>query len=151
MQKHQEVWGSKDVSSDLIKHSKSFRFKTKITRSTSAVGNGKNVEIAVPLKSLSNFWKTLEIPLINCLLIYLLLTWLAICAITNSTNPGTFIITKSKLYVPVVTLSPEDNTQLLGQLESGFKRIIIWSKYRSDVIVNRLFVLLFENNTGRTE
>ena len=41
-----------------------------------------------------------------------------------------FEITDTKLYVPVVTLSKEDNIKLLEQLKPGFKRTIKWNKYR---------------------
>ena len=84
-----------------------------------------------PLKYLSNFWRTLEIPLINCE-VNLILTWSANCVIvySNVANQGaTFAITETKLYVPVVTLSTQENVTLLQQLKSGFKRIINWNKY----------------------
>ena len=83
----------------------------------------KNIEIMVPLKYISNFWRTLEIPLINCE-INLILTWSTNCVIvsTNVTNQNaTFEITDTKLYVPVVTLSTQDNSKLLQQLKSDFK------------------------------
>ena len=129
----------------------------------------KNVEIMVPLKYLSNFWRTLEMPLINCE-ISLLLTWSASCVIvsTNVANQNvTFAITDAKLYVPVVTLSQKDNEKLLEQLQPGFKRVITWNKYLSkpELLsqnpnlnhliepsfqgINRLFVLAFENDTQR--
>ena len=85
----------------------------------------------VPLKYLSNFWRTLEIPLINCE-INLILAWSANCVIvsTNVANQNaTFAITDTKLYVPVVTLLTQDNVKLLQQLKSGFKRVINWNKY----------------------
>ena len=50
----------------------------------------------------------------------------------NSTGEGRFTITDTKLYVPVVTLSTQDNTKLLQQLKSGFKRTINWNKHQSD-------------------
>ena len=65
--------------------SESFKSKVKITGKTPADGNTKNVEIIVPLKYLSNFWKTLELPLISCE-VNLLLTWSRYCVITNSTG-----------------------------------------------------------------
>ena len=74
----------------------------------------------MPLKYLSNFWKTLEIPLINCE-INLILTWLEQCVISESHWQATF---DRKLYVPVVTLSTQDNVKLLQQFKSGFKPII---------------------------
>ena len=63
----------------------------------------KKIEIMVPLKYLSNFGRTLEMPLINCE-VNLTLTWLTTCFITNSTGAETFKITDTKLYVPVITL-----------------------------------------------
>ena len=105
-------------------------------------------------------------PLINCE-VNLELTWPKDCLITNCTGEGKFQITETKLYVPVVTLSIQDNTKLLQQLKSGFKRIISWNNYESNVKtfaqngylnylinpsfqgVNRLFVLSFENENDR--
>ena len=77
----------------------------------------------VPLKYLSNFYRTLEMPLINCE-INLILTWSANCVISNAApnQATTSTITDTKLYVPVVTLSTQDNAKLLQQLKSGFKR-----------------------------
>ena len=95
---------------------------------TGQTGNNgtKDVEIIVPLKYLSNFWKTLEMLLSNCE-INLDLNWSNNCVIvaTVVANQGaTFSITDTKLYVSVVTLSTQDNTNLLEQLKSGFKRTI---------------------------
>ena len=84
----------------------------------------------VPLKYLINFWRTLKIPLINCE-VSLTLTWSPNCVITNSTGEGKFKITDTNLYVPVVTLSTQDNAKFLKQLKSGFKRVINWNKYLS--------------------
>ena len=70
----------------------------------------------VPLKYLSNFWRTLEILLINCE-VNLILTWPSTCVITNSTGAGKFAITDTKLYVPVITLSTQDNSKLHQQLK----------------------------------
>ena len=69
-------------------------------------------------------------PLINCE-VNLILTWSSICVITNSTVAVTFEITDTKLCVPVVTLSAQDNPKLLQQLKSAFKRVINWNKYLS--------------------
>ena len=148
-------------------NSESFKYKTSITGSTYNVdaritnkeGNQvnnpahdanksgkKEVEIAVPLKYLSNFWRTLNMTLINCEL-SLTLTWSENCVITSlekritiintrrHTSPtnATFKITDTKLYVPVVTLSTKDDNNFLEQLKSGFKRTIKWNKYRSEM------------------
>ena len=129
-----------------------------------------NVEIMFPLKYLSNFWKTLEMPLINCE-VELILTWSAGCVIIYTDvadQVPTFTITETNLYVPVVTLSTQDNAKLLPQLKNGFKRTITWNKYLikpgllaknanlnhliepSFQGINRLFVLAFENDDHRT-
>ena len=68
--------------------------------------------------------------LINCE-VNLILTWSSTYVITNSTGAGAFEITDTKLYVPVVTLSTQDNANLLQQLKSGFKRVVNWNKYLS--------------------
>ena len=80
----------------------------------------------VPLKYLSNFWRTLEMPLINCK-VNLILTWPSTCVITNSTVAGRFAITDTRLYVPVVALSTQENDKLLQQSKPGFKRVINWN------------------------
>ena len=147
---------------DNIAQSESFKSKIKITGKTPAADNTKDVEIIVPLKHLSNFWRTLEMLLINCE-VNLLLTWSKDCVITNYTGEGKFAITETKLYVPVVTLSTQDNAKLLQQLKSSFKRTINWNKYESNIKtfgqnkylnhlinpsfqgVNILFILSFEN------
>ena len=124
----------------------------------------------VALLYLSNFWRTLEMPLINCE-VNLILTWSSTCVLVatgNANQAVTFAITDTKLYVPVVTLSTQENTKFLQQLKSVFKRIINWNKYLSkpELLaqnpnlnhlvepsfqgVNRLFVLAFENDDDRT-
>ena len=151
-----------------IEDSKSFKSKIKITGKTLNNNNNvKDIEIIVPLKYLSNFWRTLEMPLINCE-VNLILTWSSTCVITNSNGAVAFAITDTKLYVPVVTLSTQENTKLLQQLKSGFKRVINWNKYllKPELLaqipnlnhlvepsfqgVNRIFVLAFENDNHRT-
>ena len=121
----------------------------------------------VPLTYLSTFWRTLEMPLINCE-VSLMLTWSSTCVITNSTGEKKFEITDTKLYVPVVTLSTQDDAKLLQQLKSGFKRVVNWNKYllKPELLaqnpnlnhlvepsfqgVYRLFVLAFENEDQKT-
>ena len=143
----------------------SFNFKAKITGQTGNNGT-KDVEIMVPLKYLSNFWRTLEMPLINCE-VNLILAWSSTCVLIASNilnQNATFAITDTKLHVPVVTLSTQENTKFLQQL----KRVINWNKYLSkpELLVqnpnlnhlvepnfqgvNRLFVLAFENDDNRT-
>ena len=93
----------KDDPNDNIADSESFKSKIKITGKTPDDGNTKDVEIIVSLKYLSNFWRTLEMPLINCE-VNLILRWSKDFVITNSESEGKFAITETKLYVPVVTL-----------------------------------------------
>ena len=83
----------------------------------------------VLLKYLSNFWRTLEMPLIICG-VNVILAWSSTCVITNSTGAGRFAITDTRL-VPVVTLSIQENARSLQHLKSGFKRVINWNKYLS--------------------
>ena len=143
-------------------NSKSFECKTSITGNTFNVAAGtqgynvnkegtKQVEIVVPLKYLGNFWKTLDMPLINCE-VSLALTWSADFVITSlekrlvtaaqGDNPEVcddtptnahFKVKDCKLYVPVVTLSAGNENKTLEQLKTGFKRTITWNKYRSEM------------------
>ena len=72
-------------------------------------------------------------PLIDCK-INLILTWTSTWGLIAATIPNqnvTFAITDTKLYVPVVTLSTQENTKFFQQLKSGFKRVINWNKYLS--------------------
>ena len=137
------------------------------------VGNAtkrkKEVVKLVSLKYVSNFFRSLEMPLVNCK-IYLELTWHKDCMISSVNAAGgqvvSFMIINTKLYVPVVTLSTKDNTILAKQLNEGFKRTIYWNQYVSKPFpetphkktgvtrfaldaafqgVNRLFVLSFED------
>ena len=142
-----------------------------------------DVKVVVPLKHLSNFWRSLNVPLINCE-VELILTGFKNCVlidkstreddydadpnvyqIHNPENP-IFEIKDTKLYVPVVTLSKENDIKLLEQLKSGFKTTIKWNKYRSQMTiqpknnnlnylidptfmnVNRLFILSFPRNNN---
>ena len=154
-----------NYNADFPKNSESFRYKSNITGETPKTnqedgentdqGNTKtkkNLEIVVSLKHLSNFWRTLYMPLINCE-VSVTLTWSENCVLTNITtqaakaaqgdNPArpainasineTFQIPDTKLYVPAVTLSTENYKKLLEQLKTEFKRTIKWDKYRSEI------------------
>ena len=179
----------RDQPSDpLSTNSESFKYKNYITGNTynvdlTIIGDGGNpvpnpnydankvgkneTEIAIPQKYLSNFWRTLDMLLINCE-VEIILTWAKNCVLVDMTvanNPPTgleFQVTDTKLYVPVVTLSKENNIKLLKKLKTGFKKTIKWNKYRSQMTiqnnnnnlnylinptftnVNRLFALLYE-------
>ena len=137
--------GTIDIS---IRNSKSFDYKTEITGSLDAGEDEKeDVTIDIPLKYLGNFWRSLDIPLINCE-ITLNVSWYKECVLVgkafrdppvaaanliNSPTDAKFEITDCKLYVPVVTLSAETDNKLLEQLESGFRKSIKWNKYMSQM------------------
>ena len=146
----------------------SFNFKAKMTAQTGDYRT-KNVETMVSVKYLSNFWRALEMPLINCK-VNLILTRSKRCIIVSTdvaAQEAKFAITDTKLYVPVLTLSTQDNAKLLQQLKSAFKRVINWNKSKLELLapdpnlnhlvepsfqgVNTLFVLAFENDTQRTD
>ena len=129
-----------------IKNSKSFDYKTGIAGKLGDKNRTKDVEIAVPLKYLSNFWRILNMTLINYE-VSLTLTWPENCILTSKAtrnaapvvdainNPtGATCKTKdTKLCVPVITLSAENDNKLLEQLKAGFKRTIKWNKHRSEM------------------
>ena len=137
-----------------IKNLKSFDYKTSISGTLEDDKTKTEAEIVVLLKHLSNFWKTCDMPLINCE-INLIVTWSEKCVLMGKTqrdkcigtgsdenqqfieinNPtnATFKITDTKLYVPVVTLSTKDDNNFLKLLKSGFKRTIKWNRYRSEI------------------
>ena len=86
--------------------------------------------MVVPLKYLNSFWRTFKI-----LLIYyeinIFLTWSVNCIIVTETVGNqitTFAITETKIFIPVVTLSAQDNARLLQQIETGLKRKNNWNK-----------------------
>ena len=90
IQKYPEVYANTRKMIQMITaQSKSFKFKIKITGKTPAAGNTKDVEIIVPLKYLSNFWRTLEMLLINCE-VNLILTWSSACVISSATGETKF-------------------------------------------------------------
>ena len=137
-----------------IMDSKSFDYKTNFIKDSVTQNNltKNDVKIAVPLKYLSNFWITLNIPLINCE-VELILAWFKNYVLVNKATGEANIalilfsvkliiqkmqylkIADAKFYVSVVTLSKENDIKLLEQLKSGFKRTIKWNKYRSQMTV----------------
>ena len=181
-----------DNNFDNIKvvNSNIFKYKSKITGNTYNVNadadgydvnkNGtQEVELAIPLKYFGNFWRALNIPLTSCE-VSLELKCDRNCVITsleqrdigggnrdNVPTSATLAINDCKSYVPAVTLSKDDEIKILTNLKSGFKREIIWNKYRSQMTteavnnnlnilidatftnVNRLFVLAYQNADDR--
>ena len=161
-----------------LDNSRSFKYKASLLgKATDADGNDrslKNAKIVVSLKYLSNFCRSLEMPLINCK-IHLELNWNNNCVMSGDNDNAegdnreiTSKITITKLYVPVVTLSTKDNVNLTKQLNEGFKRSVYWNENKSKIKTktaddnnvtrfpldasfqgaNRLFVLALNNTDG---
>ena len=120
----------------------SFKYKSNLIGNTENNGTKNGVKIVVPLKYLSNFWRSLEIPLINCK-VELSLKWYETCLLTTATT-ATFEITDAKLYVPIVTLSAKDNSKLSKLLNEGFKRPIHSNEYK--VTPNKIVVIADAND-----
>ena len=184
---YRDELGGNDNNNNTV-NSDTFRYKNKITGNTYNIDAGaqlygvnkngtQKIELAIPLKYLGNFWRALNIPLLSCEA-FLELKWNKNCVITslerrqvdagppvvrdNAPTGATLSITSCKLYIPVVTLSKNDEMNLLNNQKSGFKRELIWNKYRSQMTteeinnnlnilidptftnVNRLFVLAYE-------
>ena len=167
-----------------------FKYKNKIIGNVAAGAAGydankngtQTIELVIPLKYLGNFGRALNIPLISCE-VSLELKWNKNCIIPSlerraidENNPpnrdgaptgATLAINDCKLYIPVVTLSKDDEIILLTNLKSGFTRAIEWNKYRSQMSteainnnlnilidpaftnVNRLFVLAYQTADDR--
>ena len=178
---------SNNNNNNNVVNSNAFKYKNKITGNTynaaaGAAGHDANkvgtqeIELVIPLKYLGNFWRALNMPLISCE-VSLELKWNKNCVITsleqrqvdagppvvNGSPTGATLATNDcKLYIPVGTLSKDDEMKLLTNLKSGFKREVIWNKYRSSMSteainnnlnilidptftnVNRLFVLAYQ-------
>ena len=103
----------------------SFKYKANLIGNTWANGTKNGVKIALPLKYLSNFLGSLEMPLINCK-VEPSLKWYGRCLLTAATS-AIFKITNAKIYVPIFTLPIEDNSKLSKLLNEGFKRPIYWN------------------------
>ena len=99
----------------------------------------KNERIAVPLEYFSNSWRSLEMPLFNCK-IELKLKWTKYCVLTVAGDDNTdtnlnnviFTIKDTKLFVPVVTLSANDNKKLSKPLSKEFKKPVCWNEYKAE-------------------
>ena len=112
--------------------SSSFKYKVKLLGNPVLDGNitKRSVKVVVPLKCLSNFLRSLEMPLINCK-IKLNLTWKKECLLSPDAGDAVFIINDTKMYVPIVTLSKEDNKDFTEQKNKGFQQYIYWNKYKT--------------------
>ena len=156
-----------DLTTDTLS---SFKYKVELLGNPVFDGNiaKRSVKVVVPLKYLSNFFRSLEMPLINCK-IKLNLTLKKECVLSTDAGDAVFIINDTKMYVPVVTLSKEDNKDFFEQQNKGFQRSIYWNEYKTKEInenadanvfkyinldpsfqgVNRLFVMAYNRANGQ--
>ena len=156
-----------DLTAD---NSSSFKYKVSLLRNPVLDGNltKRSVKAVAPLKYLSNFFRSLEMPLINCK-IKLNLTWKKECVLSTDAGNAVFIINDTKKYAPVVTFSKEDNKDFIEQQNKGFQRSIYWNEYKTKEInenpdvnvfkyinldhlfqgVNRLFVMAYNRANGQ--
>ena len=116
----------------LLMTSISFKYKVELLGNPVLDANiaKRSVKLVVPLKYLSNFFRSLEMPLINCK-IKLNLTWKKECVLSTDAGDAVFIINDTKMYVPVVILSKEDNKDFIEQQNKGFQRSIYWNEYKT--------------------
>ena len=143
-----------------LDNSTSFKYKASLFgKATDADGNDrslKNTKIVVPPKYLSNFFRSLEMPLINCKIRFEL-NWNNNCVMYGAdtyagghnvnNREATFKITSTKWYVPVVTLSTTDNANLTKQLNEveGFKRSIFWNGYKGKIETKKQMLTILKD------
>ena len=160
-----------DIVADLTAdNSSSLKYKISLLGNPVVANNIAriNVKVVLPLKYLSNFFRSLEMRLINCK-IKLNLTWKKECVLSTDDGNAVFIINNTKMYVPVVTLSKEDYKDFIEQQNKGFQRSIYWNEYKTKEInedadanvfkyinldpsfqgVNRLFVMAYNRENGQ--
>ena len=153
-----------------VDNSNSFKYKVSLLGNPVVPDNiaKRSVKVVVPLKYLSNFFRSLEIPLINCK-IKLNLTCKKDCVLSTDAGNAVFIINDTKMHVPFVTLSKEDNKDFIEQQNKGFQRSIYWNEHKTKEInknadanvfkyinldpsfqdVNRLFVTAYSRVDGQ--
>ena len=160
-----------DIDDNLAaNNSSSFKYKVNLLGNPVVDNNVAtlNVKVVVPLKYLSNFFRSLEMPLINCK-IKLNLTWKKESVLSTNDDDAVFIINDTKLYIPVGTLSKEYNKDFIEQQNKGFQRSVYWNEYKTNEInedddanvfkyinldpsfqgVNRLFVMAYNRVDGQ--
>ena len=118
-----------------IVHYQSSKYKVALVEKTvDAVNNTnssvKNTKIVVLLKYLSNFWRSLKMPLFNCK-VHLELNLIENCILSSDAESAKFKIMDAKLPVPIVTSSTKDNVNLAKQLNDGFRRFVYWNRYQT--------------------
>ena len=139
---------SSDIVNVTTDNSSSFKYKSSLLTALTTEDGGaganayrtyKNAQILLSLKYIPSFFRCLEFPFINTKL-HLELSWIKNCIMSNvgandndDNDTNTFQITKTELYVPVVTLKTNDNLKLTKLLSKGFKRSVFWNEYKSKI------------------
>ena len=143
MQILQDLYGNTKKMNVNASDSSSFKYKSNLLKGLTTRDIGANVnpdianahrlftdaQIVAPLKYLSSFFRSLEMPLIYCKL-HLELNWTKKSVMSNVATASAVQITSTKLYVPVGTLLTKENLQLTKQLNKGFKRYLYWNEYK---------------------
>ena len=152
--------------------SSSFKYKVELLGNPVVHNNiaRRNVKVVVTLKYLSNFFRSLEMPLINCKIKFNF-AWKKECVLSNQAGDAVFTINDTQLYVPVVTLSKEDNKDFIEKQNKGFQRSIYWNEYKTKELnsdadanvfkyinldpsfqgVNRMFVVAYSRVDGQPD
>ena len=140
-----------------INNSQSFKYKVAFVGKKKAnAKDGKSsvedTEIVVPLKYLSNFWRSFEMPLINCN-VHLELNYIEDYVLSNAGNSKKFEVIDAKLHVPIVDLSTKDSVNLTKQLSEGFKRSVYWNSYQTklEIVIEKgenIYELLYASFQG---
>ena len=158
--KRDEVANNANVANN--DNAPSFKYKANLIGDTEADGTKQRIKVAILLKYLSNFWRSLEIPLINCK-VEISLNWIENCVLTTAevganadttgVNSATFKITDVKLYLPVVTLSywkeykviDNKKVEITNANDEEPMRELLSSSYQG---VKILFALAYDNTAG---
>ena len=133
--KRDEIVNNAEVTND--DNASSFKYKAGLIGDTETYGTKKGVKIAVPLKYLSNFWRSLGMPFINCK-VKLSLRWIESCVLTTAENGANANATGANSTIFKIT-----DAKLSKLLGDGFKRSIYWNKYK--VIHDRLLLKMKKN------
>ena len=117
-----------------IDNSQSFKYKAALVGKTANHNDGKSsvkdTKIVAPLKYLGNFWRLLEMSLIN-FKFHLELNWIKDSILSSAVNSAKFERTDAKLHVPIVVFSTKDIVKLTKQLSEGFQRSVYWISYQT--------------------
>ena len=118
-----------------VYNSHAFKYKAALAGKTANSANNRNssvkdAKIVALLNFLSNFWRSLEMTLINCK-VNLELNWIEGCILSSAENSAKFEKTDAKLQVRIVTLSTKDSANLTNQISEGFRRSVYWNSYKT--------------------